>query len=487
MLAALLGCSLFFGLAVIWLVSRERLALYHPLLIFCLWHVIGYLYFPWKIYLNQEWEYLAMYGVSLNNDLLLVKTLLLVHAGFLAVILGYSSGAGLGWSQHLNLHPIVILPRVALWVGLLTIALAGYAIFRYHSIPGIHHATATFMTKDALGRGIYTGASGYTVLAPDFLIGISLIWYLVSRQQNTRSWQWLFWGLAFLYLFLSITKGWHRSSWVTFLFGLTTLWLLCQHRCWPTFRQSIRLVPVAVVFLLIFNISGTDRSAWHNIIERGTPVQKYADPAMEDLSKFNVGHKRDMSNFEYNVFQVSVYPEVVGYEWGRGYINSWFVAALPRVLFPDKDRYYLPTNMSNSNLVRLTVGPTTGLYLDLYRNFGIPGLILGCFLFGGALRGLWQMLVRYGGAGRGYHYLMVLFAGFITFLPQLLRDGIGSIVIGYFFIMTPILLTLYLSWRYSLRLVPAPRLRKASARKPLNCRPVGSKGGHPSPESGKLS
>lgn len=486
MLAALLGCSLIFGLAVIWLSSRERLALYHPLVILCLWHVISYLYFPWKIYLSQEWDYLVFYKVPLNNDLFLIKTLLLVHCGFLAVILGYRSGGRIGWSRRLKLPPIVILPRIALWVGLLTLALAGYAIFRYHSIPGVHHATATFLTKDALGRGIYTGASGYTVLAPDFLIGVGLIWYLVSRQENTRYWQWLFWGLAFAYLFLSITRGWHRSAWVTFLFGLTTMWLLMQHRHWPTFHQSIRLLPVVVLFLLIFNISGADRGAWRNMIEGGVSAQEYIDPAIQDLSKFNIGHQRDMSNFEYNVFQISVYPELVGYERGRTYINSWFVSALPRVLFPDKDKYFLPINISTINLVRFTVGPATGLYVDFYRNFGIPGLIVGCFLFGIALRIGWQVLLRYAGAEENYHYIMLLFSGLVTFLPQLLRDGLGSLALGYFLIMTPIFITIYLSRRYAFRHIPVSRLRKAAAGKPYHYKPVGSKGKLPSADSGKL-
>jgi hypothetical protein len=457
MLEALLGCSLVFGLVVIWLFSRERLAIYHPLLLFCLWHVISYLYFPWKIYLHQEWEYLVLYRVPLNNDLVLVKTLLLIHGGFLAVIIGYSFGPKIGWSRRLKLPPIVILPRIALWVGLLTLALAGYAIFRHHSIPGVHHATSTVMTIDALGRGIYTGASGYVVMAPNFLIGVGLIWYLVSRQEQSRSWQCLFWGLAIFYLFLNITKGYSRYTWVTFLLGFSTLWLLIQRRRWPTFSQSIRLLPVAVDFLLIFNISGTDRDAWRDMLERGTPVQKYADPAMQDLSRFNIGHRNDMSNFEYNVFQVSVYPEVIGYEWGWGYFNNWFVAPLPRVLFPDKDKYFLPTNTSNSNLLRFTVGSVAGLYIDFYRNFGIPGLILGCFLFGTALRVFWQLLIRYAEAGRDYHYCMVFFAGIVTSLPQFLRDGLGSLGYVYFFVMAPILLIIYLSWRQALR--PIPRLR----------------------------
>lgn len=475
MLAALLGCSLIFGLAVIWLFSRERLSLYHPLVILCLWHVIGYLYFPWKLYLNQNWEYLLLCKIPFDNDLLLAKTLLLIYAGFLAVILGYSSRAGIGWSQRLNLPPIVILPRVALGVGLLTLALVGYAILRYHTIPGVYHATATFMTQDELERGIYTSSTGYVVMAPNFLIGIGLIWFLVSRQEQTRSWQCLFWVLVFFYLFLSITKGYSRFTWVTFLFGMATLWLLTQHRRWPTLSQSIRFLPVAVIFLLIFNISGTDRGAWRNMIERGTPIEKYADPAIQGLSRFNIGERDDMSTFEYNVFQVWAYPEMVGYEWGRVYINNWFIAALPRVLFPDKNKYYLPTSMSSSNLVALTAGPASGLYLDFYRNFGIPGLILGCFLFGVALRGLWQLLVRYAGAGRGYHYLMVLFAGFMASFPQLLRDGLGSMGYAYFFVMTPILLTIYLSWRHTLR--PVPRLRrKGISRKAPPLQPGWAKG-----------
>jgi hypothetical protein len=459
MLAALLACSLIFGLSACWVFRRERLALYHPLVVFFLWHAIGYLYFPWKLNLNQDFGYLLLYRVPLNNDLLLVKTLLLVHAGFLAVILGYFSRWGVCWSNRFELPAIAISPRVALMVGLFTLALASYAILRFLSVPGIHHATATYLTKDDLGRGIYTGATGYVVLAPDFLIGIGLIWYLVLHQEKTRSWQCLFWGLALLYLFYSITKGYHRSAWVAFLLGLLISYLLIQHRRWPTFSQTVRLIPLAVVALLIFNISGMDRGAWRKVIEQGSHIQRYADPAIHDLDKFKLGYERDMSNFEYNVFQVSIYPDEVAYELGRIYINSWFVAALPRVLFPDKDKYFLPTNISRSNLMYFSVGPTAGLYLDLYCNFGIPGLIFGCFLFGIALRVLWQFLLRYEYSTH-HQYVALLFTGFVTFLPQLLRDGLPSIACGYFFIMSPILITVYLSWRYSLRLVSNSHRRK---------------------------
>jgi hypothetical protein len=438
MATALLLSTLLFGCLVYYIFLKEWLAFYHPLFLVIVWHFLGYVLIPWSLLLNGDWSYLTRLGVPLNNDYYLVKTIILADIGFIALVLGYRWGMLRHWFCRRDLPRLYINERLALYVGIVFVMLAVYAIWNYHAIPGIKKGLATTIyARSRFGGSIYAQSSGYVVLSYGFLVGVGLTWYLVSRGRGP-GWHCLFWGLSLGYLAFIMLKGWHRAGWVLYLFGLLSLWFILRKRRWPPLKLLVALTPLVIVF----NISAIDRQAWFKIIEEGYSVQYFADQAMGRMDR-NMA-KDDISDYEFNTFQAAIYPDKIPYEWGKPYINAWIVSALPRSIFKDKDRYFLNTNISHYNDVLLTSGPCTGIYFDFYRNFGIAGIIIGCFLFGTALQGVWYLLVKYAGKGTGYQFISLSYAGFITFFPQLLRDGLESLVSGYFFIFTPILLTLML-------------------------------------------
>jgi hypothetical protein len=404
------------------------------------WHFVGYISVPWLLLHKGQWSYLATLGVPINNDYYLVKTIILANIGFFSVFLGYRCGLLTGWVSRRNLPPIYINQWIALWVGIIFVSLAAYAIWNYHAIPGIKKSLVTGLyARNRLGGSVYTQSTGYVVLSYGFLVGVGLLWGLVSRGRGLW-WHCLFWGLSLGYLGFIIMKGWHRAGWVLYLVGLLSLWFILQKRRWPSLKLLLALAPL----IIVFNIAGIDRQAWFKIVEEGYSVKYYIDLAIERIAQNK--DKGDLSDYEFNTFQVAIYPEKIPYEWGKAYVNAWIISAIPRSVFKEKDKYFLTTNISTRNEVLLTAGPCTGIYFDFYRNFGIPGTIIGCFLFGTILQGIWYLLLKHADKGTGYQFITLGYAGFITFFPQLLRDGLESLASGYFFIFTPILLTLFFSW-----------------------------------------
>jgi len=443
MYITLLISSLLFILTVIYILRRERLAFYHPLFLFLLWHFLGYVYVPWHILIGGDWNYLLRLGTHLDNNYFLIKTLVLVNLGFLSVVLGYFSRYGLRYAASIKMPPVIIINRVALVTGFIIIALAVYSIMNYHAIPLIHKKVIAYYEVGESGGAIFTKASGYIVLSVNFLLGVGLTWYYVSINNN-RAWRLLAWSLIIGYLIFSMLRGWHRAGWVLLLVGLVSLELIRRDRQWP----ALKYVACAIPLFIIFNISGADRRAWKIMIEEGRPSQEYIEKGVDRIG--GEGIKNDISNYEYNTLQVLHYHQGVPFEFGRTYFNSWLVAALPRVVFKNKDSYMLPLNISKVRdpAFRYTIGSCTGIYIEFYQNFGVPGVIVGGFLFGMALHMLWLIFQNCVSTEVSHKYFVLLYAGIIAYLPQLMRDGLITLFSGYFFVLAPIIVTLLLSRKY---------------------------------------
>jgi hypothetical protein len=439
MYLALISCTIIFIGAVLFILSREKLSLYHPIFIFILWHFMFYVLVPWQIWYNNDWSYLEMVGVPYDNDFYIVKTLLLVHLGFIAVLLGFYSNIGLKWASKLRLPPRIIQPQVVLMLSFIFLVFGAYGILTYHPIIGLENQFANPMSKNEIGGTIFTGGSAYVYSSYHFISGVSLICFFLIRTQGLL-WKLYTGAIIIGYLMFTITRGWHRAGWVLLLLGLVTIWLIQQSRRWPSLWWLLAALPLVV----IFNINAVDRDAWFNILERGYSIEKYAKEAENRMSEGRAT-TTDTGNYQFNIFQVMLYPEKIPYELGRNYINGWIISLLPRLVFPDKDKYMIHTNIGRTDYIYHTAGPTTGIYIDFYCNGGIPGIVVGCLLLGIMLRTIWQILLIYLQNDSNYIYIGLLYAGFITFYPQLLRDGIGSLVLGYFYIMAPILLSILIS------------------------------------------
>jgi len=438
MFLALTICNILFILASLYVAKRVKLAFYHPLFIFLVWHFLAYVWVPWRVFVNGNWHVLTRMGVPLNTDYYLVKTILIVNLGFFCVLTGFYLRTGLRWAQKLRVPKIYINSNAAIMVILAASLIGLYSIFNYHPVMGFHGETFNPMEQNEIGQTIFTRGSGYLFNAYLFISGAGLLSYFVSRHggQGLRTMNWV---LILGYMSFNLFKGFHRAGWVLFFFGITTLHYLLLNRRWPSWKIIVLLIPLSFAF----NMSGADRSSWRNILEAGESTKVYVDKSIDRLK--GSLYQNDISPFEYNAFQATLYPEEISYELGRGYFNAWIVMALPRVIFKNKDQYMLKTNISQRRDVTKTVGLCSGFYFDIYRNFGPLGVVLGCLFFGVLLSLLWNWVNLYATSSGGYEYIKLIYAGLIMFLPQLLRDGLGSLTQCYFFIMTPILLSLIFS------------------------------------------
>ncbi len=444
MFVALVIASLLFLIAAIFILRRERLALYHPLFIFGLWHFIFYLVVPWQIYLLNDWSVFRRFGVPLHSDYYLVKTLFLTQLGFLGTLLGYYSSWGRCWARRWRLPKLTIDGRVAFWVSLVFIIIAAYSIRNYHGIPGVSEPLFNPLSKDEVGRTIMTGASGYAYSGYFFLTGVLLLLFFLFPSRGLG---WRVFTLAVFggYFIFALLRGWHRASWVLCLLGLLTIWLVQRGRRWPSYRFLLAAIPL----FIIFNISAVDRDAWKYIVKDKNILDYYIKMAEKRFLEGKMT-TADTGNYPFNTFNVMLYSEKISFEYGAEYFNAWIIRPLPRVIFKNKDSYFLPTNISKTNDIYLTAGPTTGLYINYYCNFGTAGVFVGCYVFGIIMRMIWNIFYYY--YASGYKYILLLFSSFITFFPQLLRDGINSAPANYFFIFTPIILTIYFTGNRSGRL-----------------------------------
>lgn len=439
--------SLSFIVIVLYTFQRERLALYHPLLIFFLWHFLGFVFAPWHLELNQNLGFLRRAGIPLNTDYYLVKTLILVNVGFLAVVLGYFAWYGRDLAHRINLPRIEIGSRSALLVGIPFIILAIYAISQYHYVPGISQKVVNPYVYNEFGSTIYAESTGYVVLAPRFFFGIGLLWFLMAWRKRGLGWPFLATISIAAYLLFAIFKGHHRAGWVLFLFGLFCFWLLLKQLRWPPRWTLIPAIPLLAILFVIFNISAVDRSAWRKIIDEGYSVDWFADRARDRVVERGV--RNDISTYEFDIYRVVLYPDKLPYEWGAGFFNSWVVAALPRAIFKNKNSYMLQDNLHliGDGSLHHTAGACDGLYIGFYYNFGIIGMMICCFLFGVIMRACWELVCRYPARSPAYQYVPLIYAGLLCYYPQLLRDGLTGLVPNYFFILTPIFIVLFINRR----------------------------------------
>jgi hypothetical protein len=436
--STLIIASIFFAIAFIYCWRQEQFALYHPLFLLFLWHFLGYILIPWKILIENDYGYWNMVGVPLQTDYYIILTIVLHQLGLTAVIFGYFWRGGAKWANKIKVAPFALQENMGLVVGIPFIILGAYGALTYHGIPGFLERSAYAMGE--AGSGKFTNQTAYISHAFYFLSGVTLVWYLLSRRKG-GVWSLLSATLIFAFLAFTMLRGWGRSAWVLTLLGLLTLYLIQERRRWP----PRIVIAAAVPLFLIFNISGLDRDAWKKMIQGQEQAEEYIQGAEERVSERFMAN--DISNFVWNVVEISVYDNNIGHEWGCTYFNAWLVAALPRVIFKEKDTYFIRTNFSQAPAAQFSWGSCTGLYIDFYNNFGPFGMLLLCFLFGAAIRCIWQLIVIY--HDKEYDHIVIVYAGFMCYYPELLRNGLGSLVSGYFFALSPILLFIYMSRAFS--------------------------------------
>lgn len=93
---------------------------------------------------------------------------------------------------------------------------------------------------------------------------------------------------------------------------------------------------------------------------------------------------------------INAIPEKINYQYGAT-LTTIFIAWIPREIWPEKP----VTNVDNTigiNVFGATTygsgGVPPGIFAELYWNFWIPGVVLGCFLLGVFLKIIYQTFVN---------------------------------------------------------------------------------------------
>lgn len=447
MVIILIISILIFLLLLFYMVYKEQMAFYHPLCLLLLWHFITYIYYPLFVIIDNDYGVLNSYGLNSSDDYYLIKPLILATLGL--------SFFYFGWLKTKSLHkfqfkPVLINSKVSIFIGIIFLALAIYSINNFHYIPIVQNKIINPMTRGEFGGSIFTGGSGYIYTGYYFISGVSLLWYFVSYKRNK-----LFYCIScvmiFAYVLINVMRGWHRSGWVSIIYGIICLWLVLNKRYWPPKYFLI----IAIPLMILFNISGGDRQAIQNILEKGDSIVGHVESANERALNKHFGN--DFSTYAFNCFMVYVYPDKVLYEYGRTFFNEWIVAGLPRVIIEDKDKYRMGSNIEKSIYIKQTVGAINGLYFDLYTNYGMVGIIIGCFSLGYIFNLVWQIFLIYKENGSNYQYIILVYVGIIMGFPFILGSGLSQLFQIYLHILFPICLVLIIS-KY---------LQKDSSSKPI--------------------
>ncbi len=82
-------------------------------------------------------------------------------------------------------------------------------------------------------------------------------------------------------------------------------------------------------------------------------------------------------------------PDRLQYQWG-GTILRWLAAPIPRSLWPNKPVIHPGPIIGRTIYDQPVAGVPPGLVAELYWNFALPGVLIGCFGFGWFLRKVYE-------------------------------------------------------------------------------------------------
>jgi hypothetical protein len=137
-------------------------------------------------------------------------------------------------------------------------------------------------------------------------------------------------------------------------------------------------------------------------------------------------------------------PSVFPYTKGGGLPKAFAIALVPRVLWPNKPvfdvgRTFPQLYLKQSTTSRSTTGPSH--FGDLYRNFGLSGLVFGMALLGAVFAVLGRLTER----GGVRTLLIIAFAFTALVRPE---DSLAEGVVAFTHLMAPVIVGALLLPRY---------------------------------------
>lgn len=233
---------------------------------------------------------------------------------------------------------------------------------------------------------------------------LSLIIYL---NKKTKSNKFLFWLIAsgLLSLFFPFFSS-SRSSIGNIIFAVIII--LSIYR-----KINFTLLGItAIIGLSFFNYMTYLRQA------------KWTDPTKLDNESIihSMIFNRNLLDISKTAHIINGVPQDIEYKYGSSFLTI-LVSPIPRTFWPEKPVLFLGKEIGQNiyrNGEKNNAGVPPGLIAELYINFGLIGIIMGMYLFGLLIGGLYSSIKHYPEANDGH---ILLYAILIVSLTMELLGG----------------------------------------------------------------
>ncbi len=398
---------------VIFLMFR-RMAFWHPLIAYLLFHVYSFSYRAFKIYGGAP----LMYEGQANAEVITIDE---INRALLWADVGLIVFAFASWLVHQNFdakaeRPIVrrvMNPNIVRTVGILCLPLGTYVLL------AIKSGNLT-LTEDG-------GATNYVQVISMWPIGV------LGLLVFTFGFRWYLVGLVAFFLGLVALQGYHRFMLILPLLFFTAYYLQSNRKRWPTWPILVAGIIVMLIFPRLKYI--------------GQAIQ-YGDTqeaAAQFVQSFTFGGKdKDIATSEEFLDQFAGGLTLIDYN-GRKFWGSTYLAIItlpvPRAWWPKKPGLADHMHEISTSGRAYNVEGRIFTYLgESYLNFGYAGLFL-VPAFAGYILTIYCLHSTAGPMRRlsRYVYLIVFMA-----LIQTFRDGLLSVIVFTFVHNMPMLFTFIL-------------------------------------------
>ncbi|MBB2145923.1 O-antigen polysaccharide polymerase Wzy [Pedobacter sp. LMG 31464] len=260
-------------------------------------------------------------------------------------------------------------------------------------------------------------------------INLFLLTTWLIKYNNNKVMAYILWVISFLtFVFFNFYVS-QRGAIVFCMVQLIALSYYLQNFKLPKVKLLIGLVVALVIFQIMTNLRGVTDVATQEV---KVDFVKALEPAILTTNMIDVSKTAHI---------VDAIPTKLNYEYGSTLITVFF-AWIPRELWPNKP----VTNVDNTIGMKV-FGSTTygsggvppGIIAELYWNFWIPGVLLGCFLIGFLLKLINQTILS---NIANSNIVIIYVVNFMFIGLSFVGSSFGSLLIGVLLTLIPTIVIL---------------------------------------------
>jgi hypothetical protein len=411
-------------ICAVFLIFMKRVPMYHPVFIFLIYFLFGYVYRPFAdLIAGGHAPIWSITGLNPNaNDVIyaaVVSIVGLVSFVFLPPLISPKVYDGLGISRS----SIQVGKPIPFYLTLAISAILGsFALKNTYWNADSESLVAFVVRVQQSGGQALEGISGYETMSVQFLPAVIILLYLRFGGKA-----WLL-AVTAMYFSLRVYFGTERAGFILLVFGL-----LIAHMIRSGIKAfKLKHLAAAVLVLFLFDFIGGNRYAIRSIFSGTTTVDEAVSDYVNDRG---AGMPlSDLEEFESTTMVTMVVPELAGYNWFTQYLRL-LIWPIPRQWWPEKPVF-------TERIVWIEHGnffaQTHSMIGDAYSNLGIFSLVPMMGLYGFGLSLLYRTAQR-----KRSPFWIVLFLMVSMNLPLLYRDGeVGA----YYFMIVSTLGVLPALW-----------------------------------------